>query len=56
MLLKKLHKTKESVKIIYIHIDYYTIMSQKCIDDESGNSEQDWEIFDILCKDVSNNC
>lgn len=28
-------------------------MSQKCIDDESGNSEQDWEIFDILCKDVS---
>ena len=21
------------------------------VDDESGNSEQDWEIFDILCKE-----
>lgn len=26
----------------------------KCIDEESnGNSEQDWEIFDVLCKEVS---
>lgn len=23
------------------------------VDDESGNSERDWEIFEILCKDVS---
>lgn len=29
-------------------------MSVKCRDDVSnGNSEQDWEIFDVLCNDVS---
>lgn len=30
-------------------------MSTKCIDEEStGNSELDWEIFDVLCKDMNN--
>lgn len=29
-------------------------MSLKTVDDESGgNSEKDWEIFEILCKNVS---
>lgn len=32
-------------------------MSMNCIDEEStGNSEQDWEIFDVLCKEVSTKC
>lgn len=30
-------------------------MSVKCDEESTGNSEQDWEIFDVLCKDVSFN-
>lgn len=30
-------------------------MSVKCDEESTGNSEQDWEIFDVLCKDVSVN-
>lgn len=30
-------------------------MSVKCDEESTGNSEQDWEIFDVLCKDVSSN-
>ncbi len=29
------------------------MMSVKCDEESTGNSEQDWEIFDVLCKDVS---
>lgn len=29
-------------------------MATKCVDEEShGNSEIDWEIFDVLCKDLN---
>ncbi|KAG4068837.1 hypothetical protein HA402_004985 [Bradysia odoriphaga] len=27
-------------------------MSVKCDEESTGNSEQDWEIFDVLCKDI----
>lgn len=25
---------------------------QKCEDDDCGNTEEDWEIFEILCQDA----
>lgn len=31
-------------------------MSMRHADDGSGNSEHDWEIFDVLCKNVEKVC
>lgn len=31
-------------------------MSMRHADDGTGNSEHDWEIFDVLCKNVEKVC
>lgn len=31
-------------------------MSMKTTDDGTGNSEKDWEIFDVLCRNVEKVC
>lgn len=36
-----------------LHLKWLWMMSVKCDEESTGNSEQDWEIFDVLCKDVS---
>lgn len=28
----------------------------KIVDDETGNSEKDWEIFDVLCRNMDKVC
>lgn len=57
---------KQKLIIIFINLSIYlqdivtllsivfAKMSVRFNDDEStGNSERDWEIFDVLCKEVS---